>query len=248
MPGALCIRFYEFERATYRSVLEQGLELPTPPLAAAERLPEPRQLLRALPTYDRPEHVYRLPPNTAGTATLGRRRPAAALGAPPVAAPGAPPVALGAPPVAAPGAPSAALGAPPPAAPGAPPAALGAPPPAAPPAVAKSLAEKQRDRSAAYRLKRAGATTRVYDRKRGRNVCRTCGEVQSVETGHSKYKGYLYCERNAAGESLAVWRARVEREHAAKKAAAAAVAVAAAAAAAAAMAAAVAAAVARQRQ
>ena len=98
MPGALCIRFYEFKRATYRSVLEQGLELPTPPLAAAERLPEPRQLLRALPTYDRPEHVYRLPPNTAGTATLGRRRPAAALGAPPVAAPGAPPVALGAPP------------------------------------------------------------------------------------------------------------------------------------------------------
>ena len=246
MPGALCIRFYEFERATYRSVLEQGLELPTPPLAAAERLPEPRQLLRALPTYDRPEHVYRLPPNTAGTATLGRRRPAAALGAPPVAAPGAPPVALGAPPVAAPGAPPpgappAALGAPPPAAPGAPPAALGAPPPAAPPAVAKSLAEKQRDRSAAYRLKRAGchATTRAYDRKRARNVCRTCGEVQSVETGHSKYKGYLYCERNAAGESLAVWRARVEREHAAKKAAAAA---------AAAMAAAVAAAVARQRQ
>ena len=241
MPGALCIRFYEFERATYRSVLEQGLELPTPPLAAAERLPEPRQLLRALLTYDRPEHVYRLPPNTAGTATLGRRRPAAALGAPPVAAPGAPPVALGAPPVAAPGAPPAALGAPPPAAPGAPPAALGAPPPAAPPAVAKSLAEKQRDRSAAYRLKRAGchATTRAYDRKRARNVCRTCGEVQSVETGHSKYKGYLYCERNAAGESLAVWRARVEREHAAKKAAAAA---------AAAMAAAVAAAVARQRQ
>ena len=113
MPCALSNRFYEFERATYRSVLEQGLELPMPPLATAERLAAPRQLLRALPTYDRPEHVYRLPPNTAGTATLGRRRPAAALGAPPPAALGAPPqAALGAPPQAALGAPpQAALGA-----------------------------------------------------------------------------------------------------------------------------------------
>ena len=226
MPCALSNRFYEFERATYRSVLEQGLELPMPPLATAERLPAPRQLLRALPTYDRPEHVYRLPPNTAGTATLGRRRPAAALGAPPPAALGAPP--------------QAALGAPPQAALGAPPlAALGA---VVGPRLPKSFAQKRQDRSEAYHLKRAGTATRAYDRKRGRNVCRTCGEVLSAETGHSQYRGYTFCERNRAGESLAVWRARVEREHAVKKAAA----VAAAAALGAAVAAAVAAAAARQ--
>ena len=216
MPCALCNRFYEFERATYRSVLEQGLELPMPPLATAERLLAPRQLLRALPTYDRPEHVYRLPPNAAGTATLGRRRPAAALGAPPPAAHGAPPqAALGAPPL----------------------AALGA---VVGPRLPKSFAQKRQDRSVAYHLKRAGTATRAYDRKRGRNVCRTCGEVLSAEMGHSQYRGYTYCERNRAGESLAVWRARVEREHAVKKAAAAAAAMGAA------VAAAVAAAAARQ--
>ena len=161
-----------------------------PPLATAERLPAPRQLLRALPTYDRPEHVYRLPPNTAGTATLGRRRPAAALGAPPPAALGAPPLA--------------ALG-----------AVVGS-------RLPKSFAQKRQDRSEAYHLKRAGTATRAYDRKRGRKVCRTCGEVLSAETGDSQYRGYTFCERNRAGESLAVWRARVEREHAVKKAAAAA--------------------------
>ena len=200
-----------------------------PPLATAERLPAPRQLMRALPTYDRPEHVYRLPPNTAGTATLGRRRPAAALGAPPPAALGAPPqAALGAPPPAALGdPPQAALGAPPPAALGAPPlAALGA---VVGSRLPKSFAQKRQDRSVAYHLKRAGTATRAYDRKRGRNVCRTCGEVLSAETGHSQYRGYTFCERNRAGESLAVWRARVEREHAVKKAEAEAAAAAAAA-------------------
>lgn len=49
-------------------VLTQGLCLPAPPQAAAEAVPQSHQLLRQFPAYERVEHTYSLPSNTAGTA------------------------------------------------------------------------------------------------------------------------------------------------------------------------------------
>ena len=159
MPGALCSRFYGFERVTYRSVLLRrpsdcpNLASSCVPCRRTTGLSRSTGCLRTL----------RAPLPSVGSGLLLPLVP------PPPAALGAPrSVALGAPPLAAP------------------PAVVG-------PAVAKSFAEKQRDRSVAYRLERAGTATRSYDRKRARNVCRTGGELLSTETSQSKYRGYLSC-------------------------------------------------------
>ena len=176
MPGALCSRFYGFERVTYRSVL---LRRPSDcPNLASSCVPCRR--------------TTGLSRSTGCLRTLRAPLPSVGSGlllplVPPLLLPLVPTVLLHlVPPFLLPLQPSLVL------------------------PLRSLLRRSKRDRSVAYRLERAGTATRSYDRKRARNVCRTCGEVQSVETSHSKYKGYLYCERNAAGESLAVWRASLD--------------------------------------
>jgi hypothetical protein len=56
----------ERSKTQERVVLQQGVQLPEPPVAATEPLPEPRALLTEPLQHHGTDHVYTMPVNMAG--------------------------------------------------------------------------------------------------------------------------------------------------------------------------------------
>ena len=189
-------------------MLEQGLELPSPPTVSVEPLPAPHDLLlEPLPLHG-DDHDYSLPENRAGEArrrkrtieelkqieakplaTSASRQPASSLSDNANATSSEPPL------------------------------------------VDLSLSATYAEvevvgvdcallpRPTAFRLKRAmmNGVERSYKRHKVYNGCRRCGQPCIAETGHTKYRSYTFCP--GSGVSKDVWIAEVDVKVAAKKSA-----------------------------
>lgn len=66
-------RFNKRSKDQENSVLQQGITLPSPPLSTSEPLPLPNELPSSLTKGTKPDdHVFTLPPNTAGQSKVRR--------------------------------------------------------------------------------------------------------------------------------------------------------------------------------
>ncbi len=156
------------------AILMQGLQLPSRLSVAADPLLPANVRPPSAPPQPGPAHQYHLPSSTVGQARLKRKRNIAS--APVVLSPAAEnPQLLPAPP---PGAQLVML---------TPMASQGLTGPflvAAPQALGVSLSSP---------LPAPPANVRKLTRKVLHNACKKCGQFRTAETGHSQYKGIIYC-------------------------------------------------------
>ena len=181
------------------SVLLQGTDLPEPNQTSEQPLQAPRQLPSAPTVSARQEHQYRLPTNTAGQARqrqVRAIRPKAPVSQPVLVAPAAPALQPCTEFTPAPGFSPApgfrpTLAFPPPQ------VLMPAPQPVSyVPVFLPSFALSQPQVPGASVQTSAPAITRpkrAYRRTVEANTCKKCGQFRTADTGHSHYRGKVYC-------------------------------------------------------
>ncbi|RXN22060.1 hypothetical protein ROHU_036759 [Labeo rohita] len=166
------------------AVVMQGLQLPSRLSVAADPLLPANVRPPTAPPQPGPAHQYHLPSSTVGQAQTKRKRniPSAPVVSPPAEKPPAQRQLFPAPP---PGAQLVML---------TPMASQGPTGPvlfAAPQALRLSLSSAPPAPSASPAP--AAAPVRKLTRKVQHNTCKKCGQFRTAETGHSQYKGTIYC-------------------------------------------------------